>query len=754
MRFLILIFMCMSLLASQKANDKVSLQLMWLDQFQFAGYYVAKEKGFYKNESLDVEIKKLTYTTNVEEEVLEHRATFGIGRSSLIKLNLSKNNIVLVSAIFQSSPLMLVALKSSNINSVKDFKDKRIMLTKDTIDTASILAMISSNGVDEDSLSFKRHNFDLNELINGTVDLYAAYTSNEPYILEQKGIPYRIFSPKDSGFDFYSDILFTSKEVAQQNPNMVKRFKKASLEGWEYAFNHIDETVNIIYEKYNSQHKTKQALAYEALALKRLAYANDAQLGNIDVEKIKRIFEVYKLMGFTTGDLTVDELIFDYKKPILKSWFKPIEKYLQWIIVFILLMVFVFFYRQYILENKNKDLELLQKKLKKVNLELESRVKEATADLEKAQEVAKMGSWILDIKQNKLRWSKQTYDIFDVNTDTNKNLYELFIARVHPNDRKLVKSLYVKSLEENTNYQVEHRLLMDDGSIKYVNESCETTFDDFGKALISYGIVQDITESVITKQKLEKKDAYLLERARLIQMGEMLSMIAHQWRQPLAAISSTQINMKVAIELEKYDLDDKAGQREFVKYFEDKLDKIGNYTQSLSQIIRDFSDFYKPNKKSEMLIFDDVIKKAYGLIEEIIKSNSIKVHIDLNCQYKIKVHENELIQVFLNLINNAREQLLQNNIKDASISIESFVKNDETYFQVSDNAGGIDEDIIEKIFDPYFSTKLEKNGTGLGLYLSKTIIKDYHRGEIYAQNSDDGAIFTVKLKRYKKENEK
>jgi len=753
MKILILLCMCVLLLASSKQEDKVSIQLMWLDQFQFAGYYIAKEKGFYKDESLDVQIKKFTYSTNVEEEVLSKRTTFGIGRSSLIKLNSSNNKIVLISAIFQSSPLVLIALKSSNIKSVKDFKDKRIMLTKDAIDTASILAMISSNGVSEDDLSFKRHNFNLDELINGTVDLYASYMSNEPYTLEKKGIPYRIFSPKDSGFDFYSDILFTTKEVVEQNPEMVKRFKRASLKGWEYAFNHIDEAVNIIYKKYNSQNKTKQALAYEALVLKKLAYANDMQLGSIDILKIKTIFEAYKLLGFAKGQLAVDELIFDYKKPILESWFKLIDRYLNWIVIFILLIIFIFFYRQYILEIKNKDLELLQKKLEIANLELESKVKEATADLERAQEVAKMGSWIFHIERNELKWSKQTYKIFDI--DRTKNLYEEFLNRIHPQDIELVKKTYAKSLQEQTNYKVDHRLLMDDGSIKYVSESCETVFDKSGKPIISYGIVQDITEAVLAKQKLEQKDAYLLERARLIQMGEMLSMIAHQWRQPLAAISSAQINMKVAIELEKYDLSDQQEQKKFLNYFEEKLNKIGDYTQNLSQIIRDFSDFYKPNKKSEVLIFDDVIKKAYGLIEEIIKSNPIEVNINLDCNYEIKVHENELVQVFLNLINNAREQLLQNNIQHASINIKSYMENDNVYLQVSDNAGGIDKEIINKIFDLYFSTKLEKNGTGLGLYLSKIIIKNYYGGEIYAQNSDNGAIFTVKLKRYKKEkNEK
>jgi len=156
----ITLLLALSLYASTKPLEKVSLQLMWLDQFQFAGYYMAKEKGFYKEVGLELEIKKFKHTIDVSEEVLSGKTTFGIGRSGLIKLRSDSKKIVLLSAILQSSPLVLLSLKSSHINNVKDFVGKKLMLPKDVTKSASIRAMILSNGVNENDMTFKYHTFD------------------------------------------------------------------------------------------------------------------------------------------------------------------------------------------------------------------------------------------------------------------------------------------------------------------------------------------------------------------------------------------------------------------------------------------------------------------------------------------------------------------------------------------------------------------------------------------------------------------
>ncbi len=289
--------------------EHVSLQLHWLDQFQFAGYYVAREKGFYKEVGLDVEIKKFNATLKPVDEVLNNKATYAIGRSSLIIDKSQGHDIVLMTSIFQSSPSVLLATKESNINSVKDFSGKKIMTTSDVAQSISFLAMANQEMVPKRDMIFLKHSFNVDDLINKKTDLMSAYTSNEPFLLKQKGIDYRIFDPKDYGFDFYSDILFTSANEIRANKQRALKFKQASLNGWKYAFEHIDETIDLILARYNTQKKSRSALRFEADTLKKLAYINKIPLGTINKDKLQRIYDFYHLMGLVKQPINLHGLI-------------------------------------------------------------------------------------------------------------------------------------------------------------------------------------------------------------------------------------------------------------------------------------------------------------------------------------------------------------------------------------------------------------------------------------------------------------
>ena len=300
------------------AVEKISLQLLWLDQFQFAGYYMAKEKGFYSELDLEVDIRKYSkkYSNNfsIVDEVISGKSNYGIGRSNLITEKSRGKDIVALASIFQSSPLVLLALESSNINTKQDLKNKKIMLTNSTIGTTAIKAMLVSNGITLDSKNIQEHSFDLNDLINNKTDLMGSYISNEPYLLKKQGIKYKIFSPKDEGYDFYSDILYTSSKEIQLHPKRVEKFLSASLKGWKYAFDNIEESVEIIFRKYNSQNKTKDALLFEAQQLKKLAYYNTDNIGTLNIEKLQRIYDIYKIMGKIESKLDIKNFMYSFVK--------------------------------------------------------------------------------------------------------------------------------------------------------------------------------------------------------------------------------------------------------------------------------------------------------------------------------------------------------------------------------------------------------------------------------------------------------
>jgi polar amino acid transport system substrate-binding protein len=301
-RFWILFIAGMALLYGQKPLEKVSLQLQWADQFQFAGYYVAKEKGFYRDAGLDVEIVKFDPKRLVVDEVTEGRSEYGIGRSSLLVSRMSGKPVVALAAIFQSSPFVLLSKKSANIRTPRDLIGKRIMMTQDFQDTVAIRAMVNSQGMRMEELKFIEHSYNPLDIANGKTDVMACYVSNEPFVLKEKGIETNMINPEQYGFDFYSDILFTTEREIRAHPERVRAFVTATLKGWRYAFAHIDETARLIEKHYNTQRKSHESLVYEGQILKGLAYHENKPLGAMDLDKFRRISDIYKVMGISQNE--------------------------------------------------------------------------------------------------------------------------------------------------------------------------------------------------------------------------------------------------------------------------------------------------------------------------------------------------------------------------------------------------------------------------------------------------------------------
>jgi len=250
--------------------------------------------------------------------------------------------------------------------------------------------------------------------------------------------------------------------------------------------------------------------------------------------------------------------------------------------------------------------------------------------------------------------------------------------------------------------------------------------------------LEDINRSLSDKveeevEKNREKEKKLMQQSRLAQMGEMLSMIAHQWRQPLSAISSTSSALEVKAELDKLD-------KETVRK---SAENISKYAQYLSETIDDFRNFFKSNKEELETSLNSMIKSVMTIIQTSIEDKNISLILELNTQKRFVTYPNELKQVILNLIKNAEDVHLEREVEDAYIKITTYSDGETEVLEVSDNAGGISENILNKIFNPYFSTKLKKNGTGLGLYMSKTIVEDHCGGELSVINSGEGAIFKV-----------
>ncbi len=271
----------------------------------------------------------------------------------------------------------------------------------------------------------------------------------------------------------------------------------------------------------------------------------------------------------------------------------------------------------------------------------------------------------------------------------------------------------------NQRKHIEHEL-------KVLNANLENIIDEKSKELID-------------------KEHMLFIQSKQAQMGEMISMIAHQWRQPLASISASVIELRMKMYFKKADKTNEL-DNPFLEYVDTQLQEIEDFTQSLTHTIDDFRNFYKPQASKLTIQINEPIKKAYNIVKGSLSSSGIQVVTKYESEKSIDCYESELIHIFLNLFSNAQEHFEELNLPVREIFITSKDTNDGVEVLFCDNGGGIEGENIDKIFSAYFTTKQSGIGTGLGLYMSRKILKEHHHGDITVTNNDLGACFRVEIK--------
>ncbi|RXJ98426.1 hypothetical protein CRU98_10345 [Arcobacter sp. CECT 8986] len=271
-----------------------------------------------------------------------------------------------------------------------------------------------------------------------------------------------------------------------------------------------------------------------------------------------------------------------------------------------------------------------------------------------------------------------------------------------------------------------------DGSNYWVYATIEPIFDKVQNIVGFYAISQDIT----SKKEYEEQQNILIEQSKSAAMGEMISMIAHQWRQPLQAVSILIQKLPLMKMIDGEITDDVINQ---------VVDDVGIQLEYMSKTIDDFRDFFKPNKEKEIIRISSLINRTVEFLSYMLKVDAISLNLKIDDDVVLKIHINEIVQVLINIIKNARDIMVEKKIEDSLINIHCYCNDNFLVVDIEDNAGGIPENIISKVFEPYFSTKEKKNGTGIGLYMSKTIIEQHSLGKLSVSNSDLGAVFKIEL---------
>ena len=298
------------------ALDQVSLQLKWKHQFQFAGYYQALEQGFYRDAGLDVTIREGGPDIDVSEAVAGGRADFGVCGVSVLREWTMGRRLVVLAAIFQRSPAVILVARRADISSVSDLRGRTLM---DTPGSDEIAAMLKREGVDYQSMLRVPHEGNPRDLLAGRADAMVAYSTSEPFVLEQLGAAYRTFAPAASGIDSYGDNLCTSEAEVKAQPDRVAAFTAASLKGWAYALANKEATVDLIIRSYSNK-KSRDALLFEAEQTDALVGRDPARIGEQDPARWRSIAATYRQLGLLADDMLPAALIWDGYGGSLRRW--------------------------------------------------------------------------------------------------------------------------------------------------------------------------------------------------------------------------------------------------------------------------------------------------------------------------------------------------------------------------------------------------------------------------------------------------
>lgn len=296
------------------ALEKVTLQLKWTHAFQFAGYYAAQQQGYYRDAGLEVNIVEAAPDTDPVREVLEGKAQFGVGTSSLLLERAAGKPVVALAVIFQQSPYVIYA--RTDIRSLNDLKGRRMMLEPQSDE---LLAYLKKENIPLENLEQIAHSFDPQDMIHGRIDAISGYISNQPYYFAQAQFPYQTFSPRSAGIDFYGDNLFTAEAELKARPERVKAFRTASLRGWQYAKEHRDEVIGLIASQYSKQH-TRDYLRFESDQMIPLLQPNLIEIGYMNPNRWRHIADTYADIGLLPRNFSLQGFLYDASKPNL-TWF-------------------------------------------------------------------------------------------------------------------------------------------------------------------------------------------------------------------------------------------------------------------------------------------------------------------------------------------------------------------------------------------------------------------------------------------------
>lgn len=287
--------------------DAVRVQFKWRHQFQFAGYYAALEKGYFRDAGLRVELLAGSPDLNVSRKLLAGQAEFAVMSPAVLLERQQGRPLVVLAAIFQHSANVILTDKTSGIRTPRDLVGRRVMLTGDS--DPEHLAMLANEGIALQSLHVLPHTWKVDGLVDGTVDAQTGYLTNEPFLLRQLGGDPVVIKPAQYGIDFYGDCLVATEQEVRKHPKRVEAFRRAVQRGWLYAMNNPEEIARLILNRYSNE-KSLEYLLFEAEAMRELIRPGLVEIGYMSVERWRAIADTYVRLGLMPADYNLKGMLY------------------------------------------------------------------------------------------------------------------------------------------------------------------------------------------------------------------------------------------------------------------------------------------------------------------------------------------------------------------------------------------------------------------------------------------------------------
>lgn len=464
------------------AKEIVTLQLKWHHQFQFAGYYAARDQGYYQEENLDVRIIKGGTDAPALNQVLSGAAQYGIGDSDILLARTQGQPVVAVASVFQHSPYVLLSLRKSNIHQPSDLVGKRIMLSNNQGAT-QFKAMMYKHGIALDQVTVLPHSWNLQDLIDGKVDAVSAYATAEPARLNKMGYASSILSNQQYGVDYYGDTLFTTEQEVLMHPERVDAFLRATKKGWAYAFSHQQEMAERIagMEGVAARGLSTETLLTEARLMQPYVLSDVVEFGHMNLERWQAIANSMAELKLIPQDYVLEGFIYT------SNAFE--QRVLRWVVALLVTAVMLIFLS--FLWNVQ-----IQRKVKIRTAELQEEIQrrhQAESLLKIAGSAARLGGWIMDVKSGMVTWSDEVAAIHEMLPGYSPSVEE-GMALFAPEDREKIKNAVQRCIEKGIPYDLELEKYTASGRRIWVRTIGQPVHDADGTISQLQGSFQDISE--------------------------------------------------------------------------------------------------------------------------------------------------------------------------------------------------------------------------------------------------------------------